>query len=105
MNCVHGNRFLIEILYCGFPRTRCRGSGACARGGTKRRLGGFPTDLAFLFFSSHYAENAEELAAAIRQELSPRLLIGCTGEGIITGSEEIEATAAVARCETQGRTG
>lgn len=58
-------------------------------------MGGFPTDLAFLFFSSHYAENAEELAAAIRQELSPRLLIGCTGEGIITGSEEIEATAAV----------
>lgn len=63
---------------------------------TKHRLGGLSPDLAFLFFSSHYAENVEELAAAVRRELAPRLLIGCSGEGIITDSEEIEATAAVA---------
>lgn len=52
-------------------------------------------DLAFLFFSSHYAARASELCEAVRRELAPTVLVGCTGEGIIAGAEEIEAGAAV----------
>ncbi|MGH7250678.1 MAG: FIST N-terminal domain-containing protein, partial [Nitrospiraceae bacterium] len=58
-------------------------------------LGPGAADLACLFFSSHYAERAEELSAAVHEELGPRLLLGCTGEGVIAGTEEIEGTAAV----------
>ncbi len=53
-------------------------------------------DLAFLFFSPHYVEMAEDLAAAVRAEVAPCVLLGCTGEGVIAESEEIEGDAAVA---------
>lgn len=62
----------------------------------RRGLDREPADLAFLFFSPHYVETAEELAAAVRAELGPRVLLGCTGEGVIGESEEIEGDAAVA---------
>jgi small ligand-binding sensory domain FIST len=62
---------------------------------TTRELGHRPVDLACLFFSSHYAERAEELSDAVCRTLTPRVLLGCTGEGIIAGSEEIERAAAV----------
>ena len=58
-------------------------------------LGPGAADLACLFFSYHYAERAEELSAAVREVLGPRVLLGCTGEGVIAGTEEIEGTAAV----------
>jgi small ligand-binding sensory domain FIST len=54
-----------------------------------------PIDLACLFLSSHYAEHAEKLSSAVFDRLSPRVLLGCTGEGIIAGSEEIESAPAV----------
>jgi small ligand-binding sensory domain FIST len=57
-------------------------------------LGEGTVDLAFLFFSSHYAKQTEGLCAAVRRELAPGLLLGCTGEGVIAGSEEIESEAA-----------
>lgn len=56
----------------------------------KNGLGERTADLAFLFFSPHYTDQAEQLSAAVRAELGPRLLVGCTGEGIIAGAEEIE---------------
>ena len=59
-----------------------------------RQLGAGPVDLACLFFSSHYAEHAEQLAAAVRRELAPTLLLGCTGEGVIADVEEIESAPA-----------
>jgi small ligand-binding sensory domain FIST len=62
-----------------------------ARGDLRERT----ADLAFLFFSSHYASNASELCEAVRRELAPAVLVGCTGEGIIAGSEELESAAAV----------
>lgn len=62
---------------------------------TRRALGEGPTDLAFLFFSPHYAEQSTDLAAAVRRELTPDLLVGCTGEGIIGGTEEIESAPAI----------
>ncbi len=57
-------------------------------------LGG-AADLAFLFFSSQYADQADALSDAVRAELAPTILLGCTGEGIIAGMEEIEEAAAV----------
>ena len=54
-----------------------------------------PIDLACLFLSSHYAEHVEELSATVLDRLSPRTLLGCTGEGVIVASEEIESAPAV----------
>ncbi|MGH7164273.1 MAG: FIST signal transduction protein [Nitrospiraceae bacterium] len=65
-------------------------------GAVRRGLDREPADLAFLFFSPHYVEMAEDLAAAVRADLAPRVLLGCTGEGVIAESEEIEGDAAVA---------
>jgi len=61
----------------------------------RRDLQGKQADLACLFFSSQYAESAEALVEAVREEVSPRLLIGCSGEGVIGGGEEIESAPAV----------
>lgn len=55
--------------------------------------GGF--DFGLLFMSSHFGKEAEECARAIGDELSPRVLIGCTGEGVIGSQEEIERTPAI----------
>lgn len=54
-----------------------------------------PVDLAFLFFSSHYANRVDALSKVVGKELTPRHLLGCTGEGIIAGDEEIESDQAV----------
>jgi small ligand-binding sensory domain FIST len=70
-------------------------AGSQISGAVKRGLDSEPADLAFLFFSPHYIELADVLAAAVRAELAPRVLVGCTGEGVIAGSEEIESDAAV----------
>lgn len=62
----------------------------------RRNLEGRQADLACLFFSPQHAGSAEELVEAVRAETSPRLLIGCSGEGVIGGGEEIEGAPAVA---------
>jgi small ligand-binding sensory domain FIST len=72
-----------------------RAAGTAVAQAVRRDLAGQPADLACLFFSPQHAESAEALVDAVRQELSPRLLIGCSGEGVIGGSEEIESAAAV----------
>ncbi|HKN86534.1 MAG TPA: FIST N-terminal domain-containing protein [Nitrospiraceae bacterium] len=64
-------------------------------GQIRRALQNGPIDLACLFLSSHYTEHAEELSSVVFNRLSPRVLLGCTGEGIIAGSEEIENAPAV----------
>ncbi|HET8579964.1 MAG TPA: FIST N-terminal domain-containing protein [Nitrospiraceae bacterium] len=56
----------------------------------KNGLGERTADLACLFFSRHYVDQAEQLFTAVRSALGPQLLVGCTGEGIITDAEEIE---------------
>lgn len=58
-------------------------------------LGPAPIDLACLFFSAHHIEKADNLAAQIQRLLNPRLLIGCSGEGVIAGSEELETAPGV----------
>lgn len=62
---------------------------------TRERLGRANVDLAFVFFSPHFAETAQELIKTIHQELSPRVLLGCMGEGVIGQTEEFEETPVV----------
>jgi small ligand-binding sensory domain FIST len=62
----------------------------------RRTLDSQQADLACLFFSAHYNESVDELVQAVRRELQPRLLIGCSGEGVIGGGEEIENAPSVA---------
>ncbi|MBH0191534.1 MAG: hypothetical protein HP492_07190 [Nitrospira sp.] len=52
-------------------------------------------DLVCLFFSAHHASKSELLAAMIRQSLHPRMMVGCSGEGVIAGAEELETAPAV----------
>jgi small ligand-binding sensory domain FIST len=52
-------------------------------------------DLVCLFFSAHHASQSELLASMIRQSLHPRMMVGCSGEGVIAGAEELETAPAV----------
>ncbi|MEW6545162.1 MAG: FIST N-terminal domain-containing protein [Nitrospirota bacterium] len=85
-----GLRFSVSLARDRDPSKAGRALGASAR----RELGNAGADLAFLFFSAHYAPEAEDLCRAVREELTPRTLLGCTGEGIIAGSEEVETGSA-----------
>ncbi len=59
------------------------------------KLGASPVDFACLFFSSHHRSRADMLSAILSTRLQPRCMIGCSGEGIIAGSEEWETAPAV----------
>lgn len=59
------------------------------------QLRGRSIDLACLFFSSHHAERADRLAAIVTDLLRPRQLLGCSGEGVIAGAEELETAPAI----------
>lgn len=72
-----------------------RAAGTAVAQAVRRELEGRPADLACLFFSSQYAESAEALVEAVHSEIAPRQLIGCSGEGVIGGGEEIESAPAV----------
>jgi small ligand-binding sensory domain FIST len=63
--------------------------------GIQAQLGGASIDLACLFFSAHHAAQADLLTNAITHALRPKLLIGCSGEGVISGAEELETTPAI----------
>ncbi len=63
--------------------------------GIQAQLGGASIDLACLFFSAHHAAQADILTNAITHALRPKLLIGCSGEGVISGAEELETTPAI----------
>ncbi|MFO0766645.1 MAG: FIST N-terminal domain-containing protein [Nitrospiraceae bacterium] len=54
------------------------------------QLGSARIDLAFLFLSAHHAGEAQTLSLAIRQALNPQTLVGCTGEGVIATTQEVE---------------
>ncbi len=59
------------------------------------QIGSTPVDLAFVFFSSHHADKATVIAAMLREALQAHVCIGCSGEGVIADSEEIETSAAL----------
>lgn len=52
-------------------------------------------DLACLFFSSHHRPRAALLTRTLMDAVHPRLMIGCSGEGVIAGAEEVETAPAV----------
>lgn len=62
----------------------------------RSKLESTPIDLACLFFSAHHVRHAARLASTIHRRLSPRLLIGCSGEGVIAGTEELETIPGIA---------
>jgi small ligand-binding sensory domain FIST len=64
-----------------------------ARGGA---LGRAEVDLAFLFLSPAYLDEAEAAAEAVREELAPRHLLGCVAEGVVARVRELEEGPAVA---------
>ncbi len=53
-------------------------------------LGGEDCHLACIFFSPHFAEVVPSLIEIINQQLSPKVLVGCMGSGVIGGTQEIE---------------
>lgn len=63
--------------------------------GIRTQLSGTPIDLACVFFSAHHAEGAGRLAEVLTGTLRPRLLLGCSGEGVIAGAEELETHPAI----------
>ena len=63
--------------------------------GIRAGLGVAPIDLACVFFSAHHTEGADRLADVLTGTLHPRLLLGCSGEGVIAGEEELETTPAM----------
>lgn len=86
-----GMKFAVSVSRESHPAEAGRSVGRDVR----RVLASGPVDVACLFFSSHYADHAGTLAEAVREELGPRVLLGCSGQGVIAGSEEVEADAAV----------
>ncbi|MBU6433310.1 MAG: FIST C-terminal domain-containing protein [Nitrospirae bacterium] len=61
----------------------------------RMQIGTAPIDLAFVFFSAHHAAKASMISAMLQGELQAKACIGCSGEGVIAGSEEIETAAAL----------
>ena len=59
------------------------------------QVGTAPIDLAFVFFSSHHAAKASMISAMLQKDLRAKVCLGCSGEGVIAGAEEIEAAAAM----------
>lgn len=47
-------------------------------------------DIVFLFASYHHSERYPEIVGAIHERLSPRILLGCSGQAVITTGREIE---------------
>ena len=58
-------------------------------------LKGVSPDLSFLFVSHSHADRFETLADLVREQSGTRVLLGCTGETIVGGREEIESGPAI----------
>src|SRR3954462_11819885 len=59
------------------------------------QIGTTPIDLAFVFFSTHHTTKIAMISAMLQNELRAKVCLGCSGEGVIAGSEEIETSAAL----------
>ncbi len=57
---------------------------------------GVPVDLAVVFASPHHAERLGDAVSVVAEQLSPRVVLGCTGEGVIGRDQEIERQPALA---------
>jgi small ligand-binding sensory domain FIST len=61
----------------------------------RTQVGG-EVDLAFIFLSPDHVDTAGEAVHMLFEELSPRHLLGCVGEGVLAGTRELESGPAVA---------
>jgi small ligand-binding sensory domain FIST len=65
----------------------------------RQRLGEVPPagwiDLAIVFVSTQFTQPVRHIVEKLRADLGPRVLLGCTAEGVIGGYQEIEDTAAI----------
>ena len=64
-------------------------------GAVADELNGETPDLSFLFASHTHAERFDELPGMVREKSRSRVLLGCAGESIAGGGEEIEQGPAV----------
>ncbi len=62
----------------------------------RSQIGKDPIDLAFLFTSPHFQHENENILKAIYESLRCRILVGCSGGGIIGGGKEVEHRPAIA---------
>ncbi len=53
-------------------------------------LGEAECHLAFVFFSPHFSSDIPRMVEIIHENLRPQTLVGCMGQGIIGGDQEIE---------------
>ncbi|MBI3742723.1 MAG: FIST C-terminal domain-containing protein [Chloroflexi bacterium] len=61
-----------------------------AAGRIKADLGNEPPDLAVIFASPHHAPDYDDVPKLIQAALRPKVLIGCSGGGVIGGAHEVE---------------
>jgi small ligand-binding sensory domain FIST len=64
-------------------------------GEVRSALGGAAPDLSFVFVSHAYKSGFSQLAARLTEATRSKILLGCTGETIIGGGEEIESGPAL----------
>lgn len=58
-----------------------------------RAATGGKIDVVFTFLTAHHRENVESIVEKLWLELDPQALIGCSAEGVIGGTREIEGTS------------
>ena len=62
----------------------------------RRQIGQHSVDLAFMFFSAHHAAHVTVISTMLQEALKAEICVGCSGEGVIGGSEELETAPALA---------
>lgn len=62
----------------------------------RRQIGQHSVDLAFVFFSAHHAAQVTVISTMLQEALKAEVCVGCSGEGVIGGSEELETAPALA---------
>jgi len=81
----------VASSFAADARTSAGEAAAAARAG----LGGAGADLAFVFVSAEHAADAAQVAAEVRRELDPGVLVGASTEAVIGGGREFEGRPAV----------
>jgi small ligand-binding sensory domain FIST len=61
----------------------------------RTQIGESSLDLAFVFFSAHHAAQATVISTMLQEALRAEVCVGCSGEGVIGGAEELETAPAL----------
>ena len=61
----------------------------------RQQIGQHPVDLAFVFFSAHHSAQATVISTMLKEALHAEVCVGCSGEGVIGGAEELETAPAL----------